>query len=318
MIAVCDISALARWAEKGLLERLGDPCAHIEARDWSLASADSVSHKDLRAARLEARPERPLHVLVSSRDRRVRAKSLCSHVWSAVLPEGSFYQLTDTVLLASPEFCLRQMAPRSSTARIALVGTEICGCYGRTPHAPDGFYKRDPLATPESLEKSLMSMTTYGSCRAARDLSFVVSGSRSPMETVVLLVFMLPIELGGCGFPPPLLNCRIDIPASLQLALGKPYLVVDLCWPQWLIVLEYDSYDFHTAPRQVDDDNVRDEGLRDLGWMVRSVTSGMLTNDAMLKEMADRVADRMGVSLPNDEDYLARRHALVRELLCGP
>lgn len=52
--------------------------------------------------------------------------------------------------------------------------------------------------------------------------------------------------------------------------------------------------------------------------MVRSVTSGMLTNDAMLKEIADRVADRMGVSLPNNEDYLARRHALVRELLCGP
>ena len=315
MITICDKSALARWAEVGLLDRLGSPCEPPPNGGWSLPHAASLPGIDLRGARIEAVPERPLHILVSSPERRVRSQRLRCHVWSTELPEGALYQLTDEVLIASPSFCLQQMAARSSVAYGAAVGMEICGDYARSPRARGGFHKRPPLARAEDLVVHFGDAHGYGARRAREALAYVVEGSRSPMETAVVLLFTLPAELGGCGLPPPVLNCRIEIPASLQLALGKPYLKVDLCWPEWGIILEYESYLWHSGKEQLDDDSPRNEGLRDLGWMVRSVTAGMLGNDYVLDELVGRVMARAGRPVLDGQECSLLRHALVGELL---
>ena len=52
-----------------------------------------------------------------------------------------------------------------------------------------------------------------------------------------------------------------------------------------------------------------------MGWMVRSVTAGMLANDQMLDELVRKVATRAGRQLPDDDAYRLRQRALVRELL---
>lgn len=135
MITVCDISALARWGEVGLAQRLGEPCPEPPDKAWSLASAAALEKIDLRGARIEATEARPLHILVSGEARRVRTPVVRCHIWSTALPPDALYQLTDEVLLASPAFCLQQMAARSSLARAVAVGTEICGGT-RAPHGP--------------------------------------------------------------------------------------------------------------------------------------------------------------------------------------
>ena len=315
MITICDISALARWAEVGLADRLGEPCAPPANGAWSLPSAASLSGIDLAGARIEATAARPLHILVSSAEGRVRSKRLCSHVWSTELPDGALYQLTDQILISSPQFCLQQMAGGSSIARRVATGMEICGGYARSPRARGGFHKRPPLVTVDDLIAHFEKNHGYGARRAREALAYVVEGSRSPMETVVVLLFTLPVELGGCGLPMPRLNCRIEIPPSLQAALGKPYLTVDLCWAEWGIILEYDSYLWHRTKAKIDEDSARSEGLRDMGWMVRSVTAGMLANDQMLDELVRKVATRAGRQLPDDDAYRLRQRALVRELL---
>lgn len=315
MITVCDISALARWGEVGLAQRLGEPCPEPPDKAWSLASAAALEKIDLRGARIEATEARPLHILVSGEAHRVRTPVVRCHIWSTALPPDALYQLTDEVLLASPAFCLQQMAARSSLARAVAVGTEICGRYARSPRAKDGFHRRPPLMTPDELVRRFADARGYGTRRAREAVAFVVTDSRSPMETVVVLLFTLPVEVGGCGLPAPRLNAVVEIPASLQLALGKPYLVVDLCWEELGIILEYESYLFHRTRQQIDSDSARNEGLRDLGWMVRSVTEGMLADPQMRRELVERVAARAGIRLPRDEGYWLRQEALVRELL---
>lgn len=315
MIAVCDISALARWGEVGLAERLGGPCAPPAHSPWWLSSARELRTIDLRRARIEATAQRPLHVLVPSDEARLRAHALRCHIWSTPLPEGALWRLTPDVLLASPEFCLQQMAPRSSEARICRTAMEVVGCYARSPRAPHGFYKRPPLMGLDELVRHFDENHGYGARRVRLALRWVVEGSRSPMETVLVPVLVLPEELGGCGLARPQLNYRLEIPPSLQRAIERPYVVCDLCWPEWGVILEYDSYEFHTAPRSVDSDNARNEGLRDLGWMVRSVSAGMLTNDAMLDELVGKVMARAGRELPDDPQWRSRRRALVRELM---
>lgn len=297
------------------MDRLGGPCSPPPDGRWSLPSAASLSECDLAGARIEATLERPLHVLVSSPERRVRSGCIRCHVWSTALPEGALYRLTDQILLASPRFCLQQMAAGSGLAHGAAVGMEICGSYARSPRAQGGFRARPPLEKAAQLVEHFAGSHGYGARRAREALEFVVEGSRSPMETAVALLFTLPVELGGCGLPRPALNFRVEISSALRSALGKPYLVVDLCWPEWGIILEYQSYLWHRSKGKVDDDSAREEGLRDMGWMVRSVTAGMLLNDAVLGELVRKVMDRAGRRAPLGDLFVQRQHVLVRELL---
>ena len=312
MITVDDISALARWSEPGLDRRIGPPPATV---DWSTSLEDVKTETILRAAGLVATAESPLHVLVDKPSRRIRRSGVVSHVWSAPLPDGALLQLTPQVLIASPAFCLQGIATRRGEVAGALAAMELCGGYGRCAAAPGGFYRRRPVATPDELRATLAENHSYGVRHARAALGHAVVGSRSPMETVVVLLFTLPVELGGCGLPAPRLNARIEITPALQAALGKPYVVVDLCWDGQRIILEYDSYFWHSSACAVDSDSTRNEGLRDQGWMVRSVTAGMLANDAMRRHLVTKVMERFGRRLPADEQFERRQHDLVQTLL---
>lgn len=265
MITVCDISAFARWGEPGLAEKLGEPCREPKAQSWSLSSAAELATLDLRSARVEATERRPLHILVSKGDRRIRCGLVRNHIWSTPLPKDRLYRLADDILLASPGFCLQQMSARSSLARAASVGMEICSTYARSPRAEGGFHKRPALSGLDDLTRDFAHNHGYGARRARQALDRVMGDSCSPMETVVALLLTLPQELGGCGLPQPRLNLRAEIPPDLQVALGKPYLVVDLCWPDLLLIVEHNSYDHHSGSREVDGDDARNEGLRDVG-----------------------------------------------------
>ena len=164
MLTICDRSALARWGERGLSERLGDPCE--DPGEWSLPTRCGLNREELRAVRMRATPERPLHVLVSSRSGRVRLRDVVSHVWSTPLPTGALYQLSSGIYLASPEFCLQQMAPRRGVASVAALCMEVCGAYARSPWVGDGFRGRPPLSDPERL-RTLRVVLTNGSVREA-------------------------------------------------------------------------------------------------------------------------------------------------------
>ena len=313
MLTVCDISARTRWAEPGLTLRLGPPVT--PPPNWSTSGETALNEGILRAAQLEATPERPLHVLVSSAGERINSDRIVSHVWSTSLPDGALHRLTPQVLLVSPSFCLQGMAAGTSLVKATVTAMEICGEYGRTPLAKDGLLSREPLANLSDLQDHFARIHSYGARRAREALACAIAGSRSPMETVVVLFFTLPTNLGGCGLPAPLLNVRLEIPRELREAIRKPYVVVDLCWPEQRIILEYDSYLWHSSAAAVDSDSTRNEGLRDQGWMVRSITAGMLANDAMRRHLVSRVTERFGVALPHDQAFDQLQHDLIHELL---
>lgn len=306
-------SALARWAERGLAQRLGGPCE--PPRDWTPPSAAAIGRELLVGTRLEATPGRPLHIMVPDRALRVRAPYVVSHVWSAPLPAGSVYRLAPDVLLASPQLCLRQICAGSGIAEAASAVMEVCGGYALSAGAQRGFHQRPPLATVEGLRAEFADAHDYGSRRVREALEHAVGGSRSPMETAVILFFTLPEELGGCGLPMPQVNVRVEISSDLRGSLGKPYLVVDLCWPDQGIIIEYDSYTWHLGPREFDGTQSRNEALRDEGWMVRTVTAGILADPGLRGMLVTRVLRGFGRRVPDDPAYESRQRALVEELL---
>lgn len=313
MFTVCDISALARWGEQGLAQRL--EVVDATQVPWTLASAGEVTPEALRRARLEATRERPLHVLVDCRERRLRVPHLVCHVCAGPLPEGSLYRLSDEALLVSPSLCLRQLSARASLTFAAAAGFEICGEYGCSPHAENGFYQRAPLCSVAELRSRIEKDGGYGAGKALQALDYVVAGARSPMEAALVLLFVLPQEVGGCGLPLPEVNLRIEISPQLQAALGKAYLVADICWPAWRIILEYDSALFHDGARETAYTRSRNEGLADEGWMVRSVSAGLLADDALRRNLVEKVMARAGRELPGSWAYDALQHDLVQRLL---
>lgn len=306
-------SALARWGETNLAQRLGEPCEPPPG--WMPPSSAAINGDLLRGTRVMASPARPLHITVPSSSLRVRGSHVVSHVWSAPLPEGAAYQLAPGVLLASPRLCLRQICAGTSLAEAASTVMEVCGGYALSAAAAGGFHRRPPLEPLASLRAYFGEAHDYGARRVREALRFAAEGSRSPMETAVVLFFTQPVELGGCGLPMPQVNVRVEISPDLRGALGKPYLVVDLCWHDQMIIFEYDSYSWHLSPREFDGTQSRNEGLRDEGWMVRSVTAGILLDPNLRRLLVSRVLRRFGRPFPEDFGFEQKQQELVRELI---
>ena len=56
-------------------------------------------------------------------------------------------------------------------------------------------------------------------------------------------------------------------------------LTVDVYWPQWKLVVELDSRDYHATLRAFERDRVRDAILQKAGFRVLRVTSKRLDNE---------------------------------------
>lgn len=308
MVTLTDMTALRIWALPGMRERLGNPC-YANALDWSFDSMRELNEVE---PLLSFSANDPLHVLVSSPCDRPKSDLVVSHVWSGGMPAGALYRLAPGVLLASPEFCCLQVAGRGGMAKTVCVEMECLGLYGRVPGAR-GFLDRPALLTMGELERWLKEAKgCYGVSNALKALRHALENSRSPMETRAVLVFTLPPEVGGYGLPRPVLNFEIiPLPEDYPIS-QRPRYVVDACWPQRRTIYEFNSYSDHLSRTSLDNDAMKVNSLKSMGWNVSVVTPAQLSGDA-LDVLASQLAKDLGVELhrPSSE----ARDRLLGELL---
>lgn len=316
MLTIANISALRAYSEEGFLSRLEGPLA-AGSVDWALGSAFDLRHIDIAALGLAATREDPLHILVDEKYDRVRSGRLKSHVWSTPVPPGSLFRLSDEVLVSSPGFCVLQLAARRSTAVLTAACMELCGGYGRDPGCERGFRDRAPVARPSELKAYLDGAAgAYGSAKAREAARLCLAGSRSPMETVLALILLLPAQMGGAGFPPEAcLNYRIDAPwGSFQT--GRRYYLADLCWPEQRVICEYNGLDYHADRASYGRDVTRNEELRDLGWDVHVATAATFSSLQVREGFLARVAESLGIDAPDQSTEAFRaRNDLAADLL---
>ena len=313
MVTITDISALEYMSRGGLL--VGLPIAEGLAHgSWSTSSASDVRRAANAVDFLGISQEHPLHVLVNLPKNRVRSEVMVSHVWEGPMPARSLYQLEDGVLLASPGLCLAQMSIGRSLAQTAAIGMELCGNYG-TAETERGFLDRKPLATSQSLQSYLKTLGNhYGLSKARSSCGFILPNSNSPMETVCALLFTLPWAEGGCAFPRPQMNVRIEPPPRLVALSSQRWFEADLCWPDLGVVVEYNSKQNHLDERSQDRDSAKADTLRALGWDVHWITAGRLTEPASREILIAQMAQALGQE-PPPIDYAPRRSELVMSLM---
>lgn len=118
-----------------------------------------------------------------------------------------------------------------------------------------------------------------GTARAHGLLALVTGKAESPPESWLKL---LVVE---AGFPQPVDQFPVaDI-------LGCIRYVLDLCWPQWRIALEYDGYESHEFRR--DADARRDQDLQRRGWItVRATAEDLRDPAALLDRLEDAFRSR--------------------------
>jgi len=130
---------------------------------------------------------------------------------------------------------------------------------------------RRRLTTPDAVVRRLADLPANqaGGARLTRVLE--LRGAAAPTDSALeVKVIRLLREQ---GYPPPIRQKVLDDNGRF---VGR----VDLVFPEQRLIIEVDSFRFHTGRRPWDRDRERRNALTALGWLVIHATSQMVSGDA--------------------------------------
>ena len=256
----------------------------------------------------------PVQAIVGSSVARTRAPAIESHTW-ADLPEKSFVDAGEGFLISTPEFCFLQMAGRLSLARLIQLGFELCGTYALVEDGP-ARRREAPLTTVAKLAAFVDTATNArGRKKAQRAIRYVKDKSASPMETILAMLLCLPNNYGGYALPNPLLNHRVDVPPSHRKLADRAYCACDLCWPEAMLAVEYDSQLYHVDPQRQESDARRRSTLIALGFTVVTVSRAQVMDGRSLNRLAHQLAKIVGKRLRYRDPQFTHAHRELRDEL---
>jgi hypothetical protein len=230
----------------------------------------------------------PLEVLVNNSARRACSSLVRAHYWKW---SGIYLPLENNVFVASPEDTFLQLAHDFDFPELLLLGYELCGSYRFPVFGGETGYGRPVCMTAESLQRALDGREgMHGIKRVRLTLRYLLPNSASPMETVLVLMLILPPRLGGYGFPAPELNMRCYVDEC-----GITYYIPDLWWRYRNVVLEYFGGRDHTELHDMVSDNLRRNDLLDKGQQVLVAVHEHLISGASMDHLATQLSHQLGL-----------------------
>ncbi|MBQ3386609.1 MAG: hypothetical protein IJG53_04725 [Eggerthellaceae bacterium] len=196
--------------------------------------------------------DRPLDLLFSGAGRS-RAAAVLAHATNLPLPAGSLLQLSEHVVITSPELTFALVARKKDVRHLALMASELCGTYIPTPPGlPLG--SRQPLTSTTQLQAVLTDLYPRQTAAPLIAAHLAFDGAASPMEAKLALLLSLPTRLGGYGLPRPQLNRPFSLSSEAQLVYPHSPCRLDLSWPGASLDVEYDgSGDEHSGDMHAKD-----------------------------------------------------------------
>lgn len=238
---------------------------------------------------------KPVHLLVESKIARCR----CCGVRCHVAPSDFFWRhvvrLAKGIYVVPPATCFFELSSALPLPNAVETGFELCGQYACAIGGFDKLAKRPPLADVDDLRRAFERLGSTRGVGAARQAArFVRNGSRSPMETVTVVLLCLPVKLGGYGLPFPLMNAAVTISAKDRAFVKKSYYECDLYWPEAKFAIEYDSNLHHTGATRIAEDASRRTDLAYLGIEVATLTQQQVCDLREMDRVARLLAKRLG------------------------
>ena len=164
----------------------------------------------------------PLHVLSPTARGRPQASFVRAHVLG-VLPEGSFINLQNGLVIPCPELLFLRMASHLSPEAHTLLAYELAGTYARDPEDPRLGTVVFGVPPVTSIERIRSYLARYGrrngSVLCAHNLASARDNAWSPMEAIIALLALLPPNEQGYGLGQISLNVRHEASEDL-VSLG--------------------------------------------------------------------------------------------------
>ncbi len=262
----------------------------------------------------------PLHVLVKPGSTRRKTDERIPHQARPPLPNGSLVQVEEGLLVSSPEHIYLQMAAQLDEVGLAWLASELCAVYTVHPILGGGLLPAWPLTSLKTLRhyvKNAARQKAYGAKKALKALDHAVEFAASRRELSCAFRMSLPRAMGGRAIPKPQLNVPISLDRRLASVYGQSTVSVDLCWPEQMVALEFDSDTYHLAGRRRAHDNNKRGILEQMGWRATPLSSAQLDSLALADNAFRRVAGYLGVKDRSKEtryDWQGRRSSLLRRL----
>lgn len=268
----------------------------------------------------------PVDVVLRGRVPHVRATDVVLHQWQGFVPYEGVITLSETSAVCSPEFCYLQVASSVRTIvreqleswqyAVILIelGCELCGLYAKQNNKR-GYKKRlHSLTTTSKIWKFLVRMGhEYGAPVLCKAMTWVIDGLRSPMETCLYLLLCLPTHMGGAGLPAPLANPLLKVPKELWGKTKLRHIIPDLFWPEYGLMVEYDSDEQHE--NRVAEDQERRELAQEMGYAVVTVRLRDMEDISKLRTKMESIARRLNRSLPASTTGFLTRQKKLRDML---
>jgi hypothetical protein len=197
-------------------------------------------------------------------------------------------------------------------ARLVKATETLCdfaGTYRYIQATKGVVYGTRPLMSRQSFAEYLEGVNARkGIDRAFRVAELAFDKSASPMETALVLMLTLPVELGGFGLPRPELNGEIPLEQAFLDLVSQEAFFADLLWADEQLIVEYYGWKDHfgAGPTKVGRDAARANSLTSLGWTVLHVTYEQVRSVAGISLLARQVAHALGVTLlePNEIEHV--------------
>lgn len=200
-------------------------------------------------------------------------------------------------------------------------------CYAVDDRRTD-LWRRPPLVTLGECEQlALVHAGRPGATRLMRAAKLAHAGSASPSETTFALLSSIPRKLGGEHLPRPQLNRKTQLSVAAARALGLPYVVNDVSYPDerggaFPFRCEIDGRAFHAeqsalyAPAGSRDDASRRTALLAMGIDVVSITQPQIANLERWNALMAVLRGYLDLPTPPlTRAFMRQRDALRAELL---
>ncbi len=255
-----------------------------------------------------------IDILVPFPSQRCRSRGLRSHVLGRPIPGAMVTRITDGLFVVNPGVSFVQAAGWLDQLELIEYGYELCGGYAM-PIASDakgtsGYRERKALTNVETIQESMQELAgAHGLKKARGALGFVRDGSRSPMETALALMVVLPKAQGGLGYADIQMNHRIDVPQRLRKTSSSRYLELDLFSPSERVAIEYDGIEHSKLGRRTHDaDRAGTLGL--LGIRVRTITSQHFARKLEMHRALNGIATMLGIRPETSVEFQERQDEL--------
>ena len=177
---------------------------------------------DLLALPCAPSAERPLFVLSPTAVGRPQASFVRARVLGT-LPEESFVDLRNGLVIPCPELLFLRMATHLSPEAHTLLAYELAGTYARDPEDPRLGTVVFGVPPVTSIERIRSYLARYGrrngSVLCAHNLASARDNAWSPMEAIIALLALLPPNEQGYGLRQISLNVRHEATEEL-VSLG--------------------------------------------------------------------------------------------------